>query len=261
MRLLFKSGKKQPGIQAGVPKLDKRLLERILDFAHGVEPLHTPADIQIRLFAGNGMRAGRQHGAASTYYLLVYSDDLPHAYMNAGYIAGQILAYLCFLGIPAVLSHSVPVWAKEEQGYECLTAVAFGESLPAGRCQKRADSEELPCVYHDYHERWSEEVLRYVKKRFPTALRAVRAVHEDGRICIVPKVASGRKTSLAELEAGIAAARIMTAAEELWMDLAFVDADGSRCLVSVCRRKDLERLCTRVQEKTAVGRKAVPSYS
>ena len=80
-------------------------------------------------------------------------------------------------------------------------------------------------------------------------------------ICIVPKAASGRKTSLAELEAGIAAARIMTAAEELWMDLAFVDADGSRCLVSVCRRKDLERLCTRVQEKTAVGRQAVPSYS
>lgn len=260
MRLLLSSRKKQSSIHARTQKLNKELLERVLDFSRSVEVLRAPAKLQIHLASRSGAQIERENGA-SAYYLLVYSDELPYAYMNAGYVAGQVLAYLCFLGIPAVLPHSIPAWAKERDGQECLAAVAFGGSLPMGRRPRQLGSEDIPCIYHDYRERWSEEVLRYVKKRFPTSLRSVCAVHEDGRICIVQKSAFARKAALAEFEAGLAAARIMTAAEELWIDLSFAEVDESRCLISVCRKKDSVKFNRKAQEKTAVGAKIVPSYS
>lgn len=260
MRLWLSSRKRQTNKQPSAPKLNKELLTRILDFSRSVEVLRLPAKMTIDLISQNGAKAQREK-EGSTYYLLVYSDELPYEYMNAGYAAGQILAYLCFLGIPAVLPNGIPTWAKEKNGQKCITAVAFGSSLPSGRRLRQSSLEDVPCIYHDYREHWSEEVLRYVKKRFPTSLRAVRAVHEEGRICIVQKNTFARKTALSEYEAGLAAARIMTAAEELWMDLTFAETNEAQCLISVCRRTDSVKLNRRVPEKAGVGAKAVPLYS
>ena len=67
--------------------------------------------------------------------------------------------------------------------------------------------------------------------------------------------------ALSEYEAGLAAARIMTAAEELWMDLTFAETNEAQCLISVCRRTDSVKLNRRVPEKAGVGAKAVPLYS
>ena len=58
----------------------------------------------------------------------------------------------------------------------------------------------------------------------------------------------------------IAAANIMTAAEELWMELAVVDTGEQRCLISICRSRDLSRIEKAAQEtalKQAATRKAI----
>ena len=74
------------------------------------------------------------------------------------------------------------------------------------------------------------------------------------------KAGGSRKTAVSELEAGIAAANIMTAAEELWMELAVVDTGEKRCLISICRSRDLPGIEKAAQEtalKQAAARKAI----
>lgn len=261
MELFTKKRGKGAGAPAYAPQLDEKLKARVLDFARSVETLHAPLDVCIRLVCGGGTGGRWGRSKQPLYYLLIYAAELPYAYLNAGYIAGQTLAYLRFMGIPASIPEMVPVWARPEEGRSCLAAVAFGGKSMAEYSSASAKEEEFPCICHDYQERWPEEVLRYTKKRFPASLRAVRIVREDDRLSIVPRMISGKREAMVQREAGLAAARIMSAAEELWIDLSFADADGQRCIVSVCRRKDLAKLGKNAQERRAVGTKAALSYS
>lgn len=261
MRLFAKEKDTGAGVPAHAQRLDEKLASRVLDFVRSVEALHTPFDVSIRLVTGCETGNGWGRSKQPLYYLLVYAADLPYAHLNAGYIAGQTLAYLRFFGISASVPNTIPAWIRAEEGRSCLAAVAFGGKVSQGRKAGGAAAEELPCIYHDYQERWPEEVLKYAKKRFPVSFKAVRVVCEEDRLSIVPRVTAAKKEALVQMEAGLAAARIMAAAEELWIDLSLAEADGQRCFVSVCRRRDLTKSGRRTQERTAVGAKPVPLYS
>lgn len=260
MRLFAKKKDTKAGIPAQSQCLDEKLTSRVLDFARSVEALHTPLDVSIRLVTGCREGSGWGRSKQPMYYLLVYAADLPYAHLNAGYIAGQTLAYLRFFGISASVPHAIPAWVRPEESRSCLAAVAFGGKASQGCKEGQPEAEELPCIYHDYQERWPEEVLKYAKKRFPVSFKAVRIIRGEDRLSIVPRMTAGKKESLVQMEAGLAAARIMAAAEEMWIDLSLAETEGQNCFVSVCRSKDLTKRGRKTQERMAAGVKAVPSY-
>lgn len=260
MRIFAKKKDTKAGIPAQAQRLDEQLTSRVLDFARSVEALHTPLDVSIRLITGCEDGSGWGRAKQPMYYLLIYAADLPYAHLNAGYIAGQTLAYLRFFGISASVPHTIPAWVRQEERRSCLAVVAFGGKVSRGCTAGQPAAEELPCIYHDYQERWPEEVLKYAKKRFPVSFKTVRIISGEDRLSIVPRMTAGKRETLVQMEAGLAAARIMAAAEEMWIDLSLEEADGQNCFVSVCRSRDLTKRGRKTQERLAAGVKAVPSY-
>lgn len=261
----------QPQVQI----LERDVLERILLFAESVDLPKHPAGIRVKLL---DLTKRQRYGKAgsSPYCLLVYSDEQEYGYLNAGFVAGQTASYLRFLGITAAVPHNLPGWVYQdrivdslvfeperesaltaphtEREMTCRAVVAFGHTLSAAG--RRRQETERPCVYRDFRDKWAEEVLKYTRGRFPMRISAIRVECRDNQICLMKKAGSSRRAALSELEAGIAAANIMTAADELWMELAVVDTDEERCLISICRGRDLPQIAKTHQE-AAPGRASV----
>lgn len=240
MRLFFNTRNKRAEERSSLKEIDSSVLACVMDFAKKLEPLKRPASLCVKLV---GSPSSRNHGHAAagmSYYLLIFSEGEEHGYLNAGYAAGQISSYLHFLGISACVLRNPDAWMHlhGEGGKKCAVAVEFGKALQKGKDRETKEAAERPCISKEYREEWAEEVLELTRKSFPMQAGHVRVLCRNNCICFMTKTISGRKSAICELEAGIAAANVMSAAEELWIDLTPVDIGDPRCLISLCRRKD-----------------------
>ncbi len=283
MGIFWKTITRRVPAQPRVKRLDPSVLRRIVLFAESVELPKRPVRIRVKLLDLTKKQTGGKMGSAP-YYLLVYSDGQEHGCLNAGFAAGQTASYLRFMGLAAVVPYSLPGWVHQDKIVDSLTAemedgssdqgtvrdldrdmvcravIAFGHTLSGAFGRKQQEPAERPCVYRDFRDKWADEVLKYTKGRFPMRMAAIRIECREDRICLMKKAGGSRKTAVSELEAGIAAANIMTAAEELWMELAVVDTGEKRCLISICRSRDLPGIEKAAQEtalKQAAARKAI----
>ncbi|MDO4321539.1 MAG: hypothetical protein Q4C61_03340 [Lachnospiraceae bacterium] len=251
MRLFFNTRNRRTGERFCRNKIDSSILVRIMDFAEKVEPLRRPSSLRVELTesrrlkagadaTGGNSKAGMDAAGPAPYCLLIFSGEEEHGFLNAGYAAGQIASYLHFLGITASILPGTAQWMSQgaAEGEKCAVAVAFGHADSLAPRGKTKEKLEHPCISREYRENWAEEVLDFAKRSYPACSGRVRMLCKKNCICLMPKTLSGRKTAVSELEAGIAAANIMAAAEELWIDVVPVDTGDPRCLIGLCRRKD-----------------------
>ncbi len=240
MRLLFNTRNRRTEERFSMKKIDSSVLVRVMDFAGKIEPLKRPSSLDIKLVDSAVLHdAGCMVGGAP-YYVLIFSGEEELEYLNAGYAAGQIASYLRFLGIAARVLRDIAPWMQQQAQGEtkCMAAVAFGRAAMSGSSAKKKETPQHPCISREYCDEWAEEVLDFAKKSFPIHLGCVRVLSRGNCICVVPKNISGKRSSSSELEAGLAAANVLAAAEELWIELSAVDTGDARCLISLCRQKD-----------------------
>ena len=226
------TGKREP---LRAQRLDAALLERIVSFAEAVDAPGRSRGLCVRLSELSG---------SMPYVLLIGAAQDEQGYLDAGYAAGQVAAYLRFLGLSACILRSPAPWMHRELGGACLVAVSFGREAQ-GRFRKKQGAAEQPCISCEYRKNWTDEVSAYVKKRFPAQSGLIRTVYREDHICLNARSSAARRSAAVWLEAGIAAAGMMAAAEALWIDLVMVECADPDCLVSLCRRKDRARVAAK----------------
>lgn len=240
MRLFFNTRNRRTEEQFRKQKIDSSVLMRVMAFAEEIAPLKRPSSVRVELVDSASSNVSGAVSKTVPHYLLIFSGEEEYGYMNAGYAAGQLASYLHFLGISAQVQLGLEPWMYRQaaEGEKCMAAVAFGRADAGASHGKKKKPVEHPCISREYREDWAEEVMDFTKKSFPIRTGSVRVLCRNNCICFIPKNFSGRKTVISELETGIAAANVMSAAEELWIDLVPVDTGDPRCMISLCRRKD-----------------------
>lgn len=224
-------------------KIDVSVLSRVVAFAENVVPLSGYSAFRVKLITSAAKKYADGIANCEPYYLLIFAGEEDRKYLNGGYAAGQTAAFLRFLGLQARVMASVPGWMRDEQkGERCVAAVAFGQTIPDKHHKHKEENHELPCICREFSDHWDEEVLELAKEKYPLHLANIRIVRENHCICLMQKSLVGKKTQIAEFEAGVAAAQLMAAAEELWIDLTTINLGEPRCLVSLCRKRDLTDL-------------------
>lgn len=225
--------------QTRAQSVDGAVLAQVMAYAEELEPLRKPYTIRMALAAeGRSIAAADAVDAGDARYLLIFAGDDRYGYLNGGYAAGQLAAYLRFLGFSAAIWKNPRPWMQREAqaGERCVAAVAFGTK------ETHTGLAERSCISHENRADWAESVTALAKKEFSAPLGTVRIANGKNCIHLEKRKLPGGRTSLTELEAGIATAHIMAAAEELWVDLVPVVADGDECLVRLCRRRELAQV-------------------
>lgn len=175
------------------------------------------------------------------YYLLVWAGSGEENWINVGYAAGQASTYLRFQGIFSQIIREAPEWlvrAVPDMG-KCMAAVAFGFAEESFQ-KNENEWPERPCICRDSQDGWTEEVLSVAIEHFMMPRSAVRVVRKNNRLYLGTRSSAGKKAEKYRLELGIAAANIMAAADELWIDLEIERIDDPRMPVSIYRRQERE---------------------
>lgn len=167
------------------------------------------------------------------YYLALYSEEHPKAYMNAGYILEQAALFFCTLGLGTcfiganILKRSWQSW----NGKRFAAILAFGparESPVRKAVEARRISMEDLCIFKEVPRQWMKQLLEAARMA-PSSMNSQpwRFVVYDNRIHIFSKKKGGDKPDrLEEINFGIMFANMMVVAEELWLDVDLIRLDG-----------------------------------
>jgi hypothetical protein len=219
-------------------KIDTGILKNISDFAKNLtlpEPEY-PVEVEVR----DSMH--QKEMVRAPYWLLVFSEGDAPSLLNAGYVIGQIDAYLHFMGFSSYIPRELPMMTgKTASGKQCVAVIAFGCRKPGRAETEHMQEPELSSgICRNLQEHWTEEVLTLAKKRFHISASNVCIIREDNRISFSPRFRSGKKRSYSEFATGITIAYALAAAEELWVDLVFAkgeDAGHRVCLSAYDRTR------------------------
>lgn len=162
------------------------------------------------------------------YYMAFYSEEAPRCMMNMGCRMEQMVLYLCSKGYGTCFLASTRIsHSLQTKGNMVLVGlIAFG--ISKGSCyRKKAEAKRLPleqlCVYRETPREWMRQLLEAARLS-PSSMNIQpwRFVVYDSKIHIYTKKHAAEDMSryrLDELNFGIMFANMMTAAEELWLDL------------------------------------------
>lgn len=183
--------------------------------------------------------AGTEQGS----YLLFFADQTEEGCMNAGYLAGQSVSYLHFLGVESERARVLPEELKvaPPKGMHFVAALAVEGRAAAAKHRRKRTVQESFCICTETRENWRDELLAFTREKYPSTFRRIRVSTKESLIHFAMKHRNGHQAEEEAFEAGIAAANIMTAAEELWVDLEMVKvptAEPEGYLFSVCRKGD-----------------------
>lgn len=238
-----------------VKKVDRTVLNRVQQF---IEDLDFPEALEKVCI--KPVEAPKKHMRGRAQCYLVFDAE---NWINVGYAVGQAASFLRFQGIPSQVLTEVPEWMddRDREDGRCAAALAVGMAGQA-LWRDRTAQPESPCIYMEARENWTEEVFQFAKERFLLPTGAVRVMRKNNRMYLGTKPASGKKAYKRQLEVGIAAANIMAAADELWIDVEMKKTDEPRMLLAICRKQEeeskqqggrleeaAERLSGRIKEK------------
>lgn len=160
------------------------------------------------------------------YYLVFYSEEAPRYLMNMGYLMEQMVLYMCSLGIGTCFigSNKIKKELQEKDGRKMVGIVAFGKSK-GSHVRKQAEAKRLSidqlCIFKEVPRQWMRQLLE--SARFaPSAMndQPWRFVVYDNRIHIFSKKHKAEQLrKWDEVNFGIMFANLMTAAEEMWLDV------------------------------------------
>ena len=238
MNLFAKQRNRRLAQKFQMQKIDGAVLECIMQFAGKVELPVPPSKVQVELIDDTDGKMAGHRKERVPYYLLMFAEDGEWSLLNAGYLLGQISSFLHFQGISSQILDRVPDWVSEKTGEKlhCVAVLAMGRAEEVNGFFRRYQSQaESPCICREHQENWTEEVLELAGKRCLLPSGSVRILPRGDELYFIPKASAGKKAAAYELETGIAIAGIMTAAEELWIDLSLIRSKGKRCFIGVTR--------------------------
>ncbi len=188
-----------------------------------------------------GRTAGKSRKTDTPCSLLFFTDGTDAGSLNAGYMAGQCASFLHFLGMESAVLHTVPEGITEtlQEGWQFAAALSLDKKYLEENRRADRSSAVSSCIYTENRENWSDELLTFAKSCYPKSFHRIRASRRENWIHFSMKRTARRHGTEAAFEAGMAAANIMAAAEELWVDLEMIkiDADVQEgYLFSVCRK-------------------------
>ena len=160
------------------------------------------------------------------YYLVFYSEKTPRYLMNMGYLMEQMVLYMCSLGIGTCFigSNKIKKELQEKDGRKMVGIVAFGKSK-GSHVRKQAEAKRLSidqlCIFKEVPRQWMRQLLESARLA-PSAMndQPWRFVVYDNRIHIFSKKQKAEQLrKWDEVNFGIMFANLMTAAEEMWLDV------------------------------------------
>lgn len=160
------------------------------------------------------------------YYLVFYSEEVPRYLMNMGYLMEQMVLYMCSLGIGTCFigSNKIKKELQEKDGRKMVGIVAFGKSK-GSHVRKQAEAKRLSidqlCIFKEVPRQWMRQLLESARLA-PSAMndQPWRFVVYDNRIHIFSKKHKAEQLrKWDEVNFGIMFANLMTAAEEMWLDV------------------------------------------
>lgn len=160
------------------------------------------------------------------YYLVFYSEEAPRYLMNMGYLMEQMVLYMCSLGIGTCFigSNKIKKELQEKDGRKMVGIVAFGKSK-GSHVRKQAEVKRLSidqlCIFKEVPRQWMRQLLESARLA-PSAMndQPWRFVVYDNRIHIFSKKHKAEQLrKWDEVNFGIMFANLMTAAEEMWLDV------------------------------------------
>ena len=160
------------------------------------------------------------------YYLVFYSEEAPRYLMNMGYLMEQMVLYMCSLGIGTCFigSNKIKKELQEKDGRKMVGIVAFGKSK-GSHVRKQAEAKRLSidqlCIFKEVPRQWMRQLLESARLA-PSAMndQPWRFVVYDNRIHIFSKKHKAEQLrKWDEVNFGIMFANLMTAAEEMWLEV------------------------------------------
>ena len=160
------------------------------------------------------------------YYLVFYSAEAPRYLMNMGYLMEQMVLYMCSIGIGTCYIGS----NKIKRSFRPGTAKKWWESWPlekhgGSHVRKQAEAKRLSleqlCVFKEVPRQWMRQLLDAARLS-PSSLNSQpwRFVVYDNRIHIFSRKHKAEQLKKwDEVNFGIMFANLMTAAEEMWLDV------------------------------------------
>ena len=171
--------------------------------------------------------------AEAPYYLLVYCEDTPSAYRNAGYMAEQLVLYMTAKEIGTCYLGSAKAGPKEKNGLKQFLVIAFGPAEGTlYRDMEEAHRQPLAhlCTYKDEPGEYLKKILKAARMA-PSSLNNQPwrfIVYADRVYVFMKKEAVPQPKffiSMRHFDMGIMLSHIMIAAEEFWMNMETMTED------------------------------------
>ena len=209
--------------------LEKSLLEKIQKMIDNVSVLDDSCRVEFEIFE-NLDKKSQVKGifkADAPYYLIVYCEDNPRAYRNAGYAAEQLVLYMTTKEIGTCYLGSGKIGPKEKNGLKQFLIISFGRAEGnLYRDMEEAHRQPLAslCTYKDEPGEYLKKILKAARMS-PSSLNSQPwrfIVYSDRVYVFMKKEAFPQPKlllSMRNFDMGIMLCHIMIAAEEFWMNM------------------------------------------
>ncbi len=215
--------------------VEDKIIEGIFRFLEESEPLFPEIKICVKIYPEQGekLRFFGLMGVSAPHYLAVFTEKKEKSEMNAGYVMQQIALYLTSKGVGSCYQggkkkHDAKL---EEDGFFCAMVMAFGypKNLVKKRNSKRLSLEEL-CAFKAQPKAHTKELLEMARLS-PSSFNSQpwRFVVYENRFHVFskkPVIGQDRRNKYDEFNFGVMLANVMTAAEELWIDVDLIKLDN-----------------------------------
>lgn len=200
-------------------KIDREILNTILEYAKSVKPLVSDIEYNIEI-----VDCGKKVLSAP-YYVAIYSEEKDGCAKNAGYIMQHIVMYLTVMGLGTCYKASSLIANKDAVGRKKVIAVAFGytkeecfrEPLEA----KRHSMSDI-CLYKEEPSPYIYKLIEAVRMA-PSSLNSQpwrMVVYKDVLHIYNKKPAFLKNRDMLDVNMGIALANIDISADNQWIDIA-----------------------------------------
>ncbi len=201
-------------------ELNKEVLMEVDEFISNIERYATEIDADIEIIKTLGKKL------RPPYYAVLYSENKPGCYFNAGYMMQQLVLYLTSRGIGTCYKMlPMGIHNKDALGRKYMICIAFG--IPKDelyRNPSKADRNNLDRICVAKSEMTKDmKTLLEAARLAPSSFnnQPWRFVVSEGKIHIFKREPGNSKVNnITDVDMGIMMANIITCAEELWIDIA-----------------------------------------
>lgn len=217
--------------------LDEQTLSAVRDYFEALSGMPEGISSDLEIIdnrRASGVRSGLV-GFSAPYYALLYSEESVHQWMNIGFKMQRLALYLCTLGLGThyLIKARVPKKLERKKDLHCCAVLAFGKSKEP-YTRRKSDAVRMTAVqmsiYNDMPREWISRLIdaaRFAPSYKNNQPWRFLVCSSEFHIFSVRRNAEEMKKT-DEMDFGGMLANIMTAAEELWLDVDLIRLDNIR---------------------------------